>query len=463
MDVSGRFNDILLIFLLAMVFLGTLIANPGYFNHDELQKMDHVIRYGIGGYIDHYVTIYKGTNFGVPVRPVSFFVQGIQSLGMVSYPFLVHLSDVITHAVVATLLYLLAVQFGTQRSVARTIAIVFLLNPLTILATGWSAALMDRWYVLFGLICLLYADKYIRGKSSNLYLFFVLASSALAVLSKETAMILPGLLIVVWFVDREVVKNRRFWIAAGIWFLPIAIFMLHRFSAIITSFSGSETGAYSASIVNVPESLLVYISYPFLPTLNEAVNWVFIPEVWLVLGIAFHIIVVVFFSRIYGRITFPLYWVMFLLFILPVVTIPNKGGHYLYGSALPLSIIIAFLLHQKMPHRLIYKAIGVLAFVVLGLHSILLQIHVYGIGSCMNKALITTEANYLSHDSPEAVDFKAEPDAKEFMLYRMFTGREQIGKSFPVKLTVSKYEDERPIDSLALVMNSECVVYTENL
>lgn len=461
LGTTEEFRDILLIIVVSIATLAMLVANPGYFSHDELQKLDHVTRFGLKDYLMQYVTLHQGEDFGTPIRPFSFFVQGILALFMENYPVLVHLFDVLTHATVACLLYVLAIQFGCTRSLARTIAIVFVINPMAVLATGWSAALMDRWYVLFGLLALISADRFVRGGKDFATLFFVLIWATLAMLSKETALALPGLMIVVWIADPGTIKSRRFWVTAAVWCTPVLLFMLYRLPALISSFGNPQVSAYKASISNVPNSILAYLSYPFLPLLTEGMNWIFVPMSWIYIAAATHIVLVLSIGRIYGRKWAIYYSVLYSLFIIPVMMISIKSAHYLYGSSLVLSVAVATLLHQSWSTRPIYKGIGVAMILLLTFHSIVLQRFVYTLGTCMNRAMISTEAAYLSNGRPRAVDFQAEPGALVHVLNRINTGREQIGMWFPVKLTVTPWGQDPPENNLLLVMNEQCLVHTK--
>ena len=165
-----------------------------------------------------------------------FFIQGLYTVFMEKYVVIVHLLDVITHAIVASLFYKLIVQLGGKKNVALLSALIFLINPMTTIATGWSAALMDRHYILFGLITLLAADRYVRFEEGKIYLLLIFLGSALSILSKETALILPALALIILLTQFELIKSKRFWTACVIWAMPIIVFFIYRLPALIVSF-----------------------------------------------------------------------------------------------------------------------------------------------------------------------------------------------------------------------------------
>jgi hypothetical protein len=442
----------------AIITLLMLIANPGYFSHDELQKLDHVRRFGIDNYMVEYLKIHTGDTFGTPVRPFSFAVQGLLALLMESYPVAVHLFGVVSHGLVACLLYALIVQLGGDAKFGLVAAFIFVVNPTAMLATGWSAALMDRLYIGFGLAALLCADHYVRKAGHPAWLLCVILLSALAMLSKETALVLPAMMLVIRFVDPATFRSKRFWTALVFWSVPVMAFFLVRLPALIASFGTPAVGAYKASISNVPEGLMVYLSYPFLWQLTEAINWVFIPVSWIWASLALHGAIIVSVGVIAGRRFAVAYCFFFLLFLGPILLIPIKAAHYLYGSGLVFSCAIAAILVYGGKCQSYFRSFGVVVFALLVVHSFFLQQFVYSVGSCMNKVMVGTDSIYMSKGRPKAVDFQAEAGAPEHILHRTFTGREQIGGAFPVRLSVSSAGAVPPEGTLRLVMNAKCEV-----
>jgi len=449
-----------IILAISIVGMVLLVANPGYFSHDELQKYDHVIRYGFENYLEAYLPIHQTSAFGAPVRPVSFFVQGVLALFMENYPVIVHSSAVLVHAVVGFLLYLAVGRFTTNNKLALLASLIFVVNPLVVMSAGWSAALMDRWYVLFGLSAFLVAERYIRQSSSSpLLLLLVLLFSVLAILSKETAMILPGLLLLLVFCDLSVLKQKRFWLAGFTWAVPIIVFLGYRLTAIIGSFGNPQVSDYRASVVNIPENLLVYSVYPFAHALNEANGWVFLSVGAIGFALAVHALLVAFLGVAYGLKSIVAYVAMFFLFLAPVILIPIKGAHYMYGSALAVSVALAAIFYSKANIRYLGRAFVFCALAVLFVHSFKVQKFVYDQGRCMSRAMTSTEALYLSNGKPAAVDFQAEPGAPGYVLNKINTGREQIAHWAPVKLTVSNWGDTPAEGTLSLAMTSTCLVY----
>lgn len=452
-------KDYFYIVVFAIVSLLLLMANPGYFSHDELQKLDHVKEFGLKNYIDTYVALQQGSSFGVPVRPFSFLVQGILALFMEEYTVVVHLIAVLTHAAVGCLLYAACSRFGMNRALSLTIACVFIVNPLGTLATGWSAALMDRWYVAFGVAAFICADKYIRENKSAWSLFALFVCSSLSMLSKETAVILPALIGLILLMDMSLIREKRFWKAVVVWCLPIALFMLYRLPALFASFGNPDVSAYKASLTNIPEGLLVYSAYPFLTSIAEAGNWVFANTVQMVLAVVMHCLICFALLWVRGVKVALIYVCGYFLFLAPVLLIPIRASHYLYGSSIVLSIAIGYLIFQGSKGFNVPRLVGLVALLLMLIHTAINQNFVYSLGRCMNVALISTESAYASSNKPKKVNFQAEPGATEHVLHRLYTGRNRIANSYPLELSVSKFGEVLPDDVLVLKMNSSCIVH----
>jgi len=449
---------VVLIYLCSFAFLFLLIANPGYYSHDELQRYDFFIQHGFRAYLEAYSTLHVGSGFGFPVRPFSFFVQGLQNFALRDYPVFVHLSAVLVTATVASLYFRLCTAFGLSRRLALASALIFLASPLSALATGWSAALMDQWYVLFGLLALLATKRLLDGASSGFAeLAAIFACSVLALLSKETAIVLPALLAAFVVQDRHRLRERRFWLAFAAWSLPVVAYAAFRFVAIKSSFATGDANPYAASVAEIPSSLFVYFAYPFHPLITEAGTWVFQSRTALTLAVGFHILVVALVWRVASLRMALAYLAGYFVFLFPVLFIAIKGSHYLYGSSLVLSLAVAFLATCANPAG---RLVGFVAGALLVAHSAVLQTQIYRDGSCMNRLADSVESLYLSKGRPQAIEFTWEETAPAYMLHRYVTGRDQIGTYFPVRMTVVEPGSARADGALRVVMNRDCIAFS---
>jgi len=258
------------ILLVALATSLLIIANPGFFSHDEWDKYDHVMQHGLANYLSEYLRVRPSTEFGVPMRPVSFLVQGLVAKYMNTYPVLVHLVDVLMHAAVAILLFRVMIRMHPNRQFAWASALLLIVSPLAAFSVAWPAALMDRLYILFGLVAFISAFEYIVQKRGTIQLVVIFVASTLAILSKETGFILPLVVFIFPLFKYVFFQDKRLWVAFVVWCIPISFFLIYRLPALINSIGGAASSPYAASLNNIPDGLAVYALFPFLWTVSEA-------------------------------------------------------------------------------------------------------------------------------------------------------------------------------------------------
>jgi hypothetical protein len=448
-----------LIFVIAIISSLLTIANPGFFSHDEWDKADHVTRYGFAKYVFDYVSLPTTVEFGHPVRPVSFFVQGVAALFMHSYPFVVHLMDVLMHGAVAAMLFVAIRRVNERRQFAWVSTLIFLISPLAALSVAWSAALMDRLYVLFGLIAFIAAYDYINQKREWLGLSAIFIASSMAILSKETALILPATLIVLPLVAVVPLRNKRLWIAFAVWCIPIGMYLLYRAPALANSISGATSNPYSVSLTNVPDGLAVYAIYPFLWLLVEPGNWhlQMAPRIWFA-AIAHAALLVMLWRAFSFRVVLA-YLAGYILFLVPILPIAAKGAHYLYGSGLIFSMAIAALFMSNWAsQRKAVLSVLALMMLMLSIHTLNIQRDMYETGICMNIASKTIESSYLARGSPKEMSIVVDDGAPGLVLLRYSTNREIIGANHLLKMHV--FDNTHIIkDANVYRFNASCIVY----
>lgn len=427
----------LLICVVGLVALIPLLANPGYFSHDEFQKADHVFRLGFWNYLFAYVSVEPGASFATPVRPLSFAVQGVQALAMRDAPWLVHLSDIAMHLGVSCLVMLLAFRVLADRSAALIAGLFFAISPNAIFAVGWNAALMDRLYVLFTLVAALAAMRVVREPTWRFGYLVVFVASGLAVLSKETAIVAPALVLVLVVLSVQWIRSPKFWALLACWAAPGAAVFLSRIPSLIGSFSAERVAHYQPSVLNVPNNALIYFGYPFLVTLQEALNWVFLApwQIWLA-AIA-HAALVIGIWCFYRWKAALIYLGGYFLFTVPVILLPAPGSHYLYGSGVALAVGIAAVTIALWKRRLFIPLAVVLAGAgAMVIHSGMSMASFYEIGRCMKVTETTLQAVYEALGYPGQITVAPENGAPDHIIRRLTTGRDQVGTDGLVNVLV---------------------------
>jgi hypothetical protein len=456
-------NAVLVLIAFAMVTSMLLLSNPGYFSHDELQKLDAVDDLGLWKYIQAYVNFPDFDDFAIPVRPFSYLVQGLVAASANNQPFMMHLADVFMHAVVGVLVFMSLLRVTDNRKLAWVAALVFLVCPHTTFAVGWSAALMDRLYTLFGVISCLAAYNYVSRKGGAGTLWLLLVSAALSVSSKETGIVFPAIILGYLFVSVSYLKDRKFWVALGVWGLPSLAMLAYRAKPLLNSIGGMESD-YSVDFMGIPANIFVYVAYPFVPSLQESYAWHYLASqsdmVW---GFLAHIVLTLLLWRKFSLKVALAYDATYLLFLLPVVTLSATAPHYLYASGIPFSVAIAALLVLKgRKQSRIASAYVVVLLVVAIVHTFKVQDYIYDNGTCSVTTMASATSVYLSLNAPNEMTIVAERGSSAQIPMRIFHDRDRLGEFRPIKINTLNWD--HPDAGLHFIkFNTACVVYTTGI
>jgi len=392
--------------VLTLVTHAVILAAPGFYSNDEWQKFDHVRLHGFWDFARAYGAIRPGPEFGYPVRPIGFMQQGAAALWMQSAPWASHLVGVVNHAVVALTLVWVLRRAGFARATAGMAGALFILSPLTTMATGWLAASFDQLYILF----LLFAAAAIvklpaEGMSVQRAAWILLATTA-ALLAKETAIVAPGAVLLLgylaWCAHPEEFSWRPFGMAFAIVLLPVIAYLLLRAPAIAVSMAGHADPAYTPDLSNAPANAWRFFVFPFRLKLVEMSATVFRSPWQPLLAGAVHLFLVGAVYRFFGARYALAYVAGYFLFLLPVLALPNPGIQCLYGAALAMSLAIAAVWERLRANR--SRGAGLLiAAVVVGLlaHGLVIQRHLYDVGQCQSRFL--ADIDNLLAQQPAAV------------------------------------------------------------
>ena len=169
-----------------------------------------------------------------------------------------HLTTILSHVLTTLLLYLLAWRLGIGSDVALLAALIFGLHPAHIEAVAWISGVTEP---LLGILLiasfLSYVQSRVEGARALKWKVISLVLFALALLEKETALILPGLLLVYeWIFGMEwgsplEVRRILTWCGGAlgkIWpyfflvvlYVPARIYALKGFSHAVTPLSTGQ-------------------------------------------------------------------------------------------------------------------------------------------------------------------------------------------------------------------------------
>jgi hypothetical protein len=454
--------------LLALTFISHLlvVANPGFFSHDEWQRADFVQANPLSEYARQYGALKAGPDFSFPVRPIGFLQQGVSTLWMSEAPVVAHALDVALHAAVVVLLWRLLLMLGMPGRLAAMSAMLFAISPLASVAVGWVGASFDRWYVLFAVVCAQGAALAARWGLGSRAAFLILFGSIGAILSKETAVVLPGALLLMYFalftVDRERVRWRPALASIVLSSLPIIAYLIIRWPAIEATLAG-HGGAYAPSMANVPGNALIYIAQPFalqaveLVSIHQLAPW----QWWLALTL--HGALVVLLWQRWGARMAAAYLAAYFVFLMPVLAPPMQGAHYLYASAIPFSIAVAALLRTgplgdvSIAQRRVRLSFTVIVFAFLLARSLYIQGEMYSVGKCQSEFLssLDPQADAAIEAGAASVRVVGAPGVREYVAVRSLFGREPYSEGGKWPTTVGA-ATEPTAGERVFVMQENC-------
>ncbi len=405
----------LVLVILSIATHALIVAAPGFYANDEWQKFDHVRLHGFRDFVSAYGALRPGPEFGYPVRPIGFMQQGIAALWMQSTPWASHLMGVVNHALVALTFVWVLRRARVAGATAGLAGILFVLSPLTTMATGWLAASFDQLYILF---LLLAAAAIVRlpvdGMSMGRAAWIALATTA-ALLAKETAVVAPAVVLLIAYLQRAASPDRFRWrpfaMALVIVLLPVVAYLLFRAPAIAASLSASADPAYTPNPGNAPNNAWRFFAFPFRLKLVEMSAAVFRSPWQPLAAVTVHLLLIVAVYRSFGSRYAWAYVAGYFIFLLPVLMLPNPGIHCLYGAALTMSLAIAALLERTMGQG----RAGQVALILTGVgalfaHNLAIQLHLHDIGECQSRFLASVDT-LLAQQRPEVRGIVVAPDS----------------------------------------------------
>jgi len=269
-----------------------------------------------------------------------------------------HLTNLALHAVCSFFVYLLALELTPgerKREIAVTAGAIFALYPVHPEAVTWIAGRVDPICAAFYLPALLFFVRWLR-LGGGLYLALSLASFALALLSKEMATALPGLLFLFAVYEKSLkealMRVLPFAITLGIYLI---------FRAYVLGGTGSYGVAdWGLDFVKVLQGFLYRTSHMFVP-INLGLlpgSWRdFITVAFLSLPILVVAVLAVAYYRGWVKDRFPiLLFVLYAVSLVPVL----KGlrpdpvlvsSRWSYIPSALLSILIAYVLWTWLAAR----------------------------------------------------------------------------------------------------------------
>ncbi len=179
-----------------------------------------------------------------------------------------HLTSILLHVAVTLLVYQVGIKLLKEHWTAALAALLFAFHPIHVESVAYVTASTDLLVALFSLVSFLAYFRFREEGGSLLYFIAAVIAAALAMLSKETAVMLPWML-VAYEAMRETAPGARQTWKRFLWTLPFFA-VVGAYVAVRTLLFGLNTGpgpggSRLAALADIPLVLVVYLRNLFWP------------------------------------------------------------------------------------------------------------------------------------------------------------------------------------------------------
>lgn len=178
-------------------------------------------------------------------RPVIVVANTLQWVLGGGRPWLFHLSNLITHALVAALVAGLALALGLSAPAAAFAGVVMAAHPIHVEAVAWISGRTDLSAALFAVATLLLLALWRRGRGGERLIYLAGITFFLALASKESAAALIPLVPLLTLVPSEGRHPRR---VLGVFAVALGLYLILRFAVMGADLVGDEESRIGSSL-----------------------------------------------------------------------------------------------------------------------------------------------------------------------------------------------------------------------
>lgn len=190
---SSLYLATILFFICIILYINTL-GNGLFFDDEQfIYKNPNVIQFSLQNFFTQSLTPQTGqpTNY---YRPLLFLTFGFEYAIFSDAPFIYHFDNMVLHGLCAILLYLVLIKIFKNKPLGFLTALLFTIHPIQTEAVSYANSRGDSLALLFILLTL-----YLLCCNNTKYYFLSLLTFLCALLSKETAIITPFLVVLTIF------------------------------------------------------------------------------------------------------------------------------------------------------------------------------------------------------------------------------------------------------------------------
>ncbi|HEY6160678.1 MAG TPA: tetratricopeptide repeat protein [Bacteroidia bacterium] len=244
-------------------------------------------------------------------------------------PWVFHLTNILVHLAASLLLYLLFIELRVKKQTAFFLALIFAVHPLNVHAVAWIPGRNDSLLAVFVFAAFLSALKYFNARK-KVWAVMGGVFLTLSLFTKETAIVVPGLLLLFIFHFVPAERKKEFLLLFLSWCGITFIWFFIRHS-IVATYPGVTASNFMDVLPDMFEGLLMQVGkflFPVkqsvMPTVTDTPVFIYVPAVLLFLLLIFR-------SGFKNRklALFGLEWFV-LLVIIPLVFGSLNGNHEHY-------------------------------------------------------------------------------------------------------------------------------------
>jgi protein O-mannosyl-transferase len=315
------------------------------------------------------------TNFYRPVQTLSY-IAAFQIGGLAPWPF--HLINILLHTLASALVYLICVELQISPAAAAIGAAIFATHPVHTETVAWAAGTPDASCAVFYFLSLLLWLRFMRTTQQK-WRWMSAASFLVALFSKEMAVTLPVIVVLIMFKEGRVKSLKKTAVDVAPLLFAGVIYMSARLMAL---------GFISTTHLNIQASFLdwatlalrvfgQYIQYALIPYPLSAYHLIALHFTDRILSTVLYVFLIVIaayaaFSldrRIRG---IGLWAIAFAVMLIPVfnftgISLTFFAERYLYIPSLAVSIIVGLILSRfgrnaMIPMMGVIAAFGIYSF-----------------------------------------------------------------------------------------------------
>lgn len=397
-----RLTGIVAFLLVACVLSLPLVWNPGYFSHDELQWLAFADQPTLAQI--HWSAWVNFSPF--QYRPLTFNLWLLLSHYFGYQPMAMHLLRVLFGLAAAWLLRSALRQFDVSPRHATVACWIWLLTPYTVYTHGWVGTYADSLCLIFMLMALRFVLRQPAGSwwQSALGALPVAALTALALMSKESAIVFPAVILIAAIRRRDRILAAAFAASSAV----VLAYLALRLQTIL--FPHEVSGAYRWSLDNIPARLTEYTVFPFMAGHFEVIASRSYLTVASLLCLA--IFAAALASTGWRR--FVVFWLGWIVMLGPVLILALSANHYAYLAGAFACACVGCVWNRA---NLLAKLAFAIIAVVIAVHGIQGTRQIRHIGRVQHH-LYADLMPLLVHDTTQ-IRIKAQRNKDDFILRRL--------------------------------------------